>query len=282
MKIISVLIFIVLYSINVSYGQRVELISYNIRYDNPDDGENRWDLRKSFLTNQLKFYEPDILGIQEGLFNQVSYLDSSLANYNWVGVGRDDGEKGGEFCAIFYNTQTFSLIKQSTFWLSETPDAISIGWDAALERICTAALFENIQTKQRVWIFNTHFDHQGEMARKNSAKLIMKKIDTLNQNKYPIILMGDLNLEPDSETIQYLSEQLNDSKYASTVVTFGNEGTFNDFNFKEPVIKRIDYIFTGKKGIEVLKYAVLSDSKNCRYPSDHLAVYVEIGISKGN
>ncbi|MCK5838690.1 MAG: hypothetical protein KAG99_02525 [Bacteroidales bacterium] len=113
MKIISVLMFIVLSSTNVTSVQKVKLISYNIRYDNPDDGENRWDLRKSFLTNQLKFYEPDIFGIQEGLFHQVNYLDSSLASYNWVGVGRDDEKKGGEFCAIFYNTQTFSLIKQS-------------------------------------------------------------------------------------------------------------------------------------------------------------------------
>ena len=181
---------------------------------------------------------------------------------------------------IFYNTQKFNLIKQSTFWLSETPYTISIGWDAALERICTVALLENIHTKQRLWIFNTHFDHQGEMARKNSAPLIIAKINKLNQDKYPIILMGDLNLEPESEPIQYLSKQLNDSKYASTVVTFGNEGTFNGFNFKEPVIKRIDYIFTSKNNIQVLKYAVLSDSKNCRYPSDHLAVYVELIISR--
>jgi len=253
-------------------------MTYNIRYDNSGDGENRWPVRRDFLTSQLKFYEPDIFGIQEGLFHQLNFIDSSLTEYDYVGVGRKDGKTLGEYSAIFYNTTKLKIIESSTFWLSETPEKTSVGWDAALERICTYALFENLKNNQRFWIFNTHFDHRGKLARDNSARLIINKINSINKNNQAFIFMGDLNLEPDSEAIRYISGILNDSKVSATEVIFGPDGTFNGFDFESPVTKRIDYIFTGKNSVEVKKYAVLSDSKNCRYPSDHLPVYVEIII----
>ncbi|VAX23817.1 Endonuclease/exonuclease/phosphatase family protein, partial [hydrothermal vent metagenome] len=249
--------------------------TYNIRYDNPKDGENRWDNRKEFLTDQIKFYEPDFLGIQEGLAHQISYIDSTLPQYNYIGVGRNDGRSEGEFSAIFYNSNKFRLIKSSTFWLSETLDKPSKGWDAALNRICTYGLFENKTTKEELWIFNTHFDHRGVQARNNSAKLIIEKIKELNNENLPVVFTGDLNLEPGSDAIKYLSTQMNDSKTVSIIV-FGPSGTFNGFKFDKPVTRRIDYIFTSKGNIEVMKYAVLSDSKDLRYPSDHLPVYAEI------
>lgn len=274
MKIYYLPILMTLSFTTPSNSQTTSVMTYNIRYDTQKDGENRWDARKAFLIAQIKFHGPDIIGIQEGLAGQVKYLDKELAGFRYVGVGRDDGKKKGEFSAIFYNTNKFKVIESSTFWLSDTPDQISVGWDAAMERICTYALFEYLETGQRIWVFNTHFDHIGKEARKNSAMLIHNRIKSLNKDGLPFILMGDLNLEPDSEPIRYLSQHLNDSKKVSKEVVFGPEGTFNNFQFDKPVTRRIDYIFTGKSGIEVQKYAVLSDSKNLRYPSDHLPVFV--------
>ncbi|MEM8889234.1 MAG: endonuclease/exonuclease/phosphatase family protein, partial [Bacteroidota bacterium] len=141
-------------------------MTYNLRYDNPNDGENRWDLRKEFLRDQLKFFEPDVMGIQEGLKHQLDYLDGELSAYSYIGVGRDDGKEKGEYTAIFYKADKLSLIRQSTFWLSESPDEISVGWDAALERICTYALFEEKAGGAKFYVFNTHFDHRGEKARR--------------------------------------------------------------------------------------------------------------------
>ena len=274
MKIYYLPILMTLSFTTPSNSQTTSVMTYNIRYDTQKDGENRWDARKAFLIAQIKFHGPDVIGIQEGLAGQVKYLDKELAGFRYVGVGRDDGKKKGEFSAIFYNTNKFKVIESSTFWLSDTPDQISVGWDAAMERICTYALFEYLETGQRIWVFNTHFDHIGKEARKNSAMLIHNRIKSLNMDGLPFILMGDLNLEPDSEPIRYLSQHLNDSKKVSKEVVFGPEGTFNNFQFDKPVTRRIDYIFTGKSGIEVQKYAVLSDSKNLRYPSDHLPVFV--------
>jgi len=262
---------------NIS-AQSIKVITYNIRYDNPKDCENRWDNRKDFLTDQVKFNEPDFLGVQEGLLHQVEFIDSVLPEYSYIGVGRNEGKLEGEFCALFYNSTKFNLLKGSTFWLSETPDVPSKGWDAALNRICTYGLFESKSSNEKLWIFNTHFDHRGVEARRESTKLIVEKINELNSEKYPVVLMGDLNLAPDTEAIKYLSTKLVDSRYAGKI-TFGPNGTFNGFDFSEPVTRRIDYIFVSKGNIDVLKYAVLSDSKDCRYPSDHLPVFAEIILS---
>lgn len=278
----SKLFFLLLMSLGILtdvFGQSIKVITYNIRYDNPNDGVNRWDNRKDFLTNQIKFNEPDFMGIQEGLMHQVSYIDSTFPQYNYIGAGRNEGKLEGEFSALFYNSTKFNYLKGSTFWLSETPDVPSKGWDAAYKRICTYGLFESKKSKEKLWIFNTHLDHRGVEAREESAKLIIEKINELNSKNYPVVFMGDLNLEPNTEPIKNLSKELVDSRSASKIV-FGPVGTFNGFNFSEPVTRRIDYIFVSRGDIDVLKYAVLSDSKDCRYPSDHLPVFAEIILNK--
>ncbi len=269
-----------LYFFNAAIGQTYQIMTYNIRYGNANDGENHWNLRKDFLQGQIAFYKPDIFGIQEGLHFQVQYLDSSFTNYKYVGIGREDGKEKGEYSAIFYNTDKFKVLDKSTFWLSETPDKISVGWDAAMERICTYTLLEDKISKQKFWVFNTHFDHIGEQARIESAKLIYKNITALNQDNLPVVLMGDFNLEPDSVPIQFLSTSLNDSFTSSLEKPFGPFGTFNGFKFNEPVTKRIDYIFTSKKNVKVFQYAVLSDSKDCKYASDHLPVFIRLDFNK--
>lgn len=261
-------------------AQSYKIMTYNIRYDTTNDGENQWSKRKAFLSNQIAYNEPDVFGIQEGLYHQVGYLDSTLTNYNYVGIGRDDGKTKGEYSAIFYNTNKLKVLKHATFWLSETPKKISVGWDASMERICTYALFKDIKNNQHFWVFNTHFDHRGNEARLQSTKLIVKTIEGLNKKKFPVVLTGDLNLMPESKPIQYLASVLNDSKTVSRTKPFGPTGTFNGFKFDKPVRNRIDYIFTSKENIIVNKYAVLSDSKDCKYPSDHLPVLVNISIKE--
>lgn len=258
-------------------GQALEVMSYNIKYANENDGENSWSKRKNHITKQIKFYEPGIFGFQEALVSQLKHFESEIENYKYVGVGRDNGKEAGEFSAIFYNAEGFEVLENNTFWLSETPDQISVGWDAAMERICTYAKFKDKNSGKVFWVFNTHFDHVGGKARENSAKLIWKKISALNKEKLPVILMGDLNLEPQSSAIQFLSEKMNDSKTIAKL-DFGPEGTFNGYNFKEPVKRRIDYIFVSDN-FEVKKYAILSDSKNLKYPSDHLPVLVALEIN---
>jgi len=259
-----------------SEKESYKIMTYNIRYDNANDGDNQWSERKDFLSNQVAFYNPDIFGIQEGLNHQVQYLDSAFTNYNYIGVGRDDGKTKGEYSAIFYNKEKFVILNEGTFWLSDTPDKISVGWDASMECICTYGLFKNKVTNEHFFVFNTHFDHIGKIALVNSAALILKKIDEFNTNNLPVIVMGDFNLKPDTEPIQLLSKVLNDTKKASVSKPFGPIGTFNGFKFDKPVSNRIDYIFTSKQGVQVSKYAVLSDSKDCKYPSDHLPVFIEL------
>ncbi len=265
--------------LNIVFAQTpIKVMTYNIKLDYPKEGKNSWDNRKDLIVGQFKFYEPDIFGVQEALPNQMQYLDSLLVDYNYVGVGRDNGENGGEYSAIFYNKQEFRLIKSSTFWLSETPDKVSMGWDAVCNRICTYALFESYNTQQRFWLFNTHLDHVGKIAKRESPKLILRKVDTLNHQNLPVILMGDFNLESEAENIKELYTYFNDSKTISKSKSFGPIGTYNGFHFERPVTRRIDYIFTSKKNIQVSKHGVLSDSKDFKYPSDHLPVYVELKL----
>ncbi len=258
---------------------QISVMSYNIKYANENDGENSWSHRKDHLTNQIKFYEPDIFGVQEAVLEQLEHFEQNIQAYKYVGVGRDDGKEKGEFSAIFYKKDAFELLEEDTFWLSETPREPSKGWDAAYPRVCTLALFQKKDSGEKFYVFNTHFDHVGEKARAQSVKLIMKEINRINDENLPVVLMGDLNLEPETEPIQFLSGQLNDSKAVAEKVVFGPEGTFNGYNFNEPVTRRIDYIFT-TDDFQVLKYAVLSDSKDLKYPSDHLPVMVKLHLKK--
>jgi endonuclease/exonuclease/phosphatase family metal-dependent hydrolase len=268
------------YCILILFGslnaQELSVMTYNIKLDYPKEGENSWTNRKPFFINQLKFYEPGILGVQEAMPNQMKDMDSLLVNYNFVGVGRDDGKDAGEYSAIFYKKDQFEILKSSTFWLSQTPEKVSMGWDAVCNRVCTYALFQNKSTKKTFWVFNTHFDHIGIQARKHSANLIIQKIQELNTENLPVILMGDFNMEETHESIQYITKTLKDSKTVAKN-TFGPFGTFNNFEFHKPVTRRIDFIFLSDD-ITINKYAVLSDSVDCRYPSDHLPVYVVFGL----
>ena len=257
------------------YSQPHSIISYNIRYDNNWDIENSWKIRRNKISQILVQYSPSIIGIQEGLLNQVQYIDSSLIDYDYVGVGRDDGKMKGEFCAIYFDTTRYVLLKNSTFWLSETPDTISVGWDAALERICTYGLFKDRITKEELLVFNTHFDHIGVVAREKSSELILKRINKINHRSLPVILMGDFNSIPNSSPVKEIKTELSDALQISLEKLQGPRGTFNGFNEDLPIEKRIDYIFTND--LKVLSYTHINDRlNNNRHISDHLPVMIKI------
>lgn len=253
-------------------SQPIQVMTFNIRYSTPKDGLNSWDNRKDFVANLLNYYEPDFFGVQEALHEQMVYLDQALPSYSYIGVGRDDGVQKGEYSGIFYRKDLYESIESGTFWLSKSPEKPSVGWDAAMERICSFVLLERKQDHKRFWVFNTHFDHIGVQARVASAKLILKQIKKKNKQDYPVFLTGDFNLVPEEEPIAVVKEVFADSKEASLTKPYGPTGTFNGFEFDKPLERRIDYIFVSGQNIVVDKYRVIDDFRDFRYPSDHMPV----------
>ncbi len=270
----SCLILIFMFSY-LGMGQTISVMSYNIKYDNVNDTVNNWNDRKTEMVGLLKKYQPEFIGMQEVLYRQLSYLNESLADYDYIGVGRDDGKQKGEFSPILYNTKKYKILVTGTFWLSKTPDKISVGWDAAMERICTYGLFQSKTSDEKTWVFNTHFDHIGIKARKNSAKLILKKIRQLNTEKLPVILMGDFNLMPEEKPIRLIQKKMDDAQHISKASLKGPKGTFNGFDINALMERRIDYIFT--KGFNVESYIHIDERlKSGKHISDHLSVLTSI------
>lgn len=274
MKKILITLFIV---VPISmFAQQINIVSFNIRYNTPNDGENAWPNRVEMVTGLLQFHDVDIFGMQEALYEQITDIEKVMPDCEWFGVGRDDGEKSGEFSPIFFNKTKFILLEKGNFWLSENCDKPGLGWDAACNRIVSWGKFQSKVTGKKFLIFNTHFDHIGDEARKNSAFLIRDKIKEISNNQgMSVILTGDFNLSPESEPIQLIKGFMNDSREISETPPYGPVGTFSGFDWNANLDRRIDYIFT-QGGVKVLKYGVLSDSKNQRFPSDHLPVFVKI------
>ena len=251
----------------------VIVATYNIRYNNSHDSLNAWPNRKENVKALIRFHEFDIFGTQEGLIDQIKGI-SELEAYARTGHGRDDGKEAGEHSAIFYKKDRFKLLDSGDFWLSETPEKPGKGWDAkCCNRICSWGKFQDLQTKKTFYFFSVHFDHQGIVARKESGKLLVKKIQEIAKNA-PVICVGDFNSTPETEQIQTMQTILNDSYKVTEAPPYGPVGTFNSFRFTAPMKNRIDYIFVSK-GIKVLKYGVLTDAKDQRYPSDHQPVIIK-------
>ena len=270
-----IIISILIMNILSCTSETTTVISYNIRYDNQWDKENSWDTRKESIVGIFEKYSPSFIGTQEGLAHQIHYMDSALTEYDYIGVGREDGEKKGEFCAIYYISDTYNVIESSTFWLSDNPENVSIGWDAALERICTYGLFEHKQSKNQIWVFNTHFDNMGEIARRKSSELILQKINDLNSFSGPIILMGDFNSLPNSKPVYTILKEFKDAFNIALNKPQGPKGTYNGFNEDQPIEKRIDYIYL--KNIDALNHEHINDRlENNNHISDHLPVMVDI------
>lgn len=256
-------------------GKPFNVMSYNIRLNVASDGVNSWPNRRDEVKALVRFHDADILCVQEALPLQVDQLLENT-NYAMEGVGREDGKRAGEFSAIYYDKSRFTKKDGGTFWLSETPDRPSKGWDAVLNRVCSWVRLYDRFNKKEFLVFNTHYDHIGVQARIESAKLIKKKIQEIAPT-LPVVLTGDLNVTPETEAIATIKSFLIDAKTASMEPAYGPEGTFNNFKFDSPLKDKIDYIFVNK-GFKVLKFGVLSDSKNLRYPSDHLPIIARLSF----
>ncbi len=248
----------------------IKIMTYNIRLETKDDNINEWSKRKKGLVSLIKKSNPDILGIQEGLPNQILYLSKNLDEYSMIGEGRDGKDKG-EYSAIYYKNKKLKLEKDETFWLSETPKKPSVGWDAALKRIATVGVFTTLNSNKKLVVYNSHFDHIGKIAREKSVNLIINHIKINNYFKNAIIVMGDFNSVSSETPIKLLKENLDDS--FNKIHQKRPFGTFNGFDLKSKLTRRIDYIFT--KNIDVYRYKHISEKlPNGHWPSDHLPILV--------
>lgn len=256
-----------------SYAQ-TKIMTFNIRYNTPNDGENWWDLRKDEVVESLKYYHPDFIGIQEATPNQLNFIANELDDYDYIGHGRDGLNTESEGVPIFYNNTKYELLETKVFWLSETPEKVSKGWDAAFNRIGVHGVFKNKTTNQIIDIINTHFDHEGEIARLKSAELLIDYVRKNNLTNKKTVLMGDFNCIPSESPIELLEREFKVSYKIKDFPVYGPVGTFNGFDTKGTVTKKIDYIFT--KNIAVINYRCIDDRrKNNLYLSDHFPIMIE-------
>ena len=260
MKKQFILIFCMFCAIGIQ-AQNLFVGTYNIRYDNDGDKKegNGWERRWSIICDMLNFEEPDIFGIQEAKVNQIHDLQKGLEGYNYIGVGRDDGKEKGEYAAIFYKKDKLTKIRSGNFWLNETPDKPKLGWDAACIRICTWGEFMDNKDKLKFYFFNLHMDHIGVIARRESAKLVIRKIKEITGGNAPVILTGDFNVDQNDEIFKIFSASgiLKDS-YSAAKMRFAENGTFNDFDTELKTESRIDHIFVSPK-FDVKRYGVLTN-----------------------
>lgn len=255
----------------------LKVCSFNIRFDNPDDGFNQWENRRKNVVNLLGVEMPAIIGLQEVLYNQLEYIEKRLTMYSSIGVGRDDGNTAGEFVPVLFKTDRFKLIDSGTFWLSETPDTPSLGWDALINRICTYAYLTDKRTGEAIHVYNTHFSHVGELARLRSAELIMNRMNEHSANAR-VILTGDFNTEPGSEPYTQIIENGLSDSYQSDL-RFGPRGTYNGFRLTGTHDRRIDYIFM--KGFHSKYYITSSMVIDNQYLSDHFPVIAHLEYTRG-
>ena len=279
------LLFAIAFDQSTAQHTSFRVMSFNIRLPVQSDGINYWDLRRPLVASTIRYHEADIIGVQEAFRRQLDEMTTDLPEYGWFGLCRTDGsvlpDPDGEFSAILYRKDRFERLDGNTFWLSETPEvAGSKGWDAAFPRIVTWAKFKDMKSGKLFFYFNTHFDHMGEQAREESARLILQKINEI-AGKEPVILSGDFNSTDTSKPYQLLTDQqstygMTDALYVSKSPHHGPLGSFSS-SFTLPGVGdyRIDFIFIRNR-ITVLKHAILSDSWDGRLPSDHLPVLAEL------
>jgi predicted alpha-1,2-mannosidase len=282
-RILKLIILLSAVAVVSAVAQPLYVGSYNIRYENGDDNKNGngWTKRCPVVCDQLNFEHPDIFGAQEVLESQLKDMLQRLDGYDYIGVGRDDGKTKGEYAAIFYDKQKLRLVDNGHFWLSETPDKPSLGWDAACIRICTWGKFEDITTGLRFYFLNLHMDHVGVVARREAAKLVMERIGQMTGDETPVVLTGDLNVDQNDEIygIFTRSGRLADC-YTTARLRFAENGTFNAYHQERKTDSRIDHIFVSPQ-FKVDRYGVLTNTywaDQRRLPSDHYPVFVRLNI----
>lgn len=254
----------------------VRVMTFNIRCDNPSDGEDRWENRKVFVCDVIRDDAPDVLGVQEANRHQLDVLRTNLPEYSEIGIGRD-GDRHGEYSAILYQTARFDLAASGTVWLSETPTKPSRDWESACRRICTWAQLTDKESKQSFLVYNTHLDHISQLARMKGVQLIMEQMDRRDSGQ-PAIMMGDFNVEEDNPVITFLKRSESPETPGGLLVD-----TFRALHPGETTIgtchdvkghadgNRIDYIFVTPE-FSTLEATIVRTSRDGRYPSDDCPV----------
>jgi len=253
---------------------KINVISYNIRNSAANDGTNSWHYRFPATLMMVKDQNPDVMGVQEALPAQMLLLNEELKGYKSIGVPRDDGKKKGECMAIFYSKKTVSLLKWGTYWLSETPDVPSKGWDAACFRTATWALFKDKRSGKKFFMVNTHLDHIGVEARKMGLRLLIDRISAMDPiGEIPLILSGDFNVEQSDPAIQVLSPVMSNARIFAKTTDTGI--TFNAWGRKESQ-QTIDYIFyRGFRECPVFE-VIRKSYYDLTYISDHYPIRAEL------
>ena len=255
----------------------VKVMTYNIRCgfcERPDD-INNWSKRKFLVAYMIKTHNPDLIGLQEAEQFQVNDLIKMLDDYDFYGLGREDGTKKGESAAILYKKDKFKLEKKETLWLSETPNKVSKGWDAALNRTVTIVKLKDIKSSKEFYFLNTHFDHIGETARTESSKLLVNQIEKLNP--FPVVLTGDFNYTESAEGYKIITSSLSDANKVSQTKSTGGNISFNGFGKDIEPDNKIDFIFINDQ-LDVLTHTIDTTTYNGLYPSDHYPVISDITI----
>ena len=283
----SAVIFFCFLILSCSENDKSELVvmSLNVRYDNPADAPNDWQSRLPLIIETINRQSPNLIGFQEVLKNQLDDLETLMPSYDYIGVARDDGRITGEFSPVFYMENRLRLLEQGTFWLSEKPgDTGSVGWDAALPRIVTWARFKDLEEQKEgelseFYFLNTHFDHKGNKARLESARLILEFIKNVVQESQ-VVLCGDFNFTPDQDPYELITRGsedfpgLKDACIGRKDEICRAEPTYNGFG-KSQKNTRIDYIFTSKDW-NVENYETLQIIEGGTFISDHYPVIAKI------
>lgn len=281
--ILTICVFLIAGCLTKADKDEIKVMSFNIRYDNPQDSINAWENRASQVCNFIADERPDLLGMQEVLWNQFVVLDSLLTDYTSYGVGRDDGKRGGEMNPVFFRKDKFDMARTITFWLSDTPEVPgSIGWGASLPRIVTWMELVDKGNHNHFFYFNTHFAHDSDSARIMSSKILLKEVEKISGG-FPFIITGDFNMGPDSRGYAILTgpyesiPAIKDTYVISEKKPFGPLYTFNGFSDK-PGTSRIDYIFV-RNGMKVLDHRTFIRKERGIYISDHWPVEARVLIN---
>ena len=249
-----------------SGSDTIQVLSYNIRLSIVDDGDNHWNLRKKASIDMINHLQPDIIGLQEPVNEQIAYLLEHLPQYNRVGVARDDGDTLGEFSAVFYLKDRYDLVDEGTFWLSTTPDVPSFGWDAACKRVVTWGRLQDKKTGTESYVFNTHFDHVGKVARLESGRLLAEKIQEISKESARVFLTGDFNAPIDNPLYEPLKALLLDAReeapVSDSLTTYHAWGTYDG--------PPIDHIFY--RGAKIVSFRTITESYGVPYVSDHYPI----------
>lgn len=278
LKYAGLLLPALLMALHADAANPTELVvaTYNLRLNLESDGVNAWPQRREAVKALVRYHAFDLFGTQEALPDQINDLET-MTEYVRVGVGRDDGKDAGEHAAIFFRRTRFALLAHGDFWFSETPDRPSRGWDArCCNRLATWARLRDHSSDKTLLVVSVHFDHEGVVARRESAQQLLRWI-AKNGGNDAVIALGDFNSTPDTEQIVAMRAMLLDARVASQTPAYGPLATFNNFKFGATPELLIDYIFVSP-GVRVLKYAVLTDSTGRQYPSDHFPVVATIKL----